>query len=77
MVECHWLDAVEGQASDWVEHGKIRNKPMPSRTVGMLVAKDKHAVTIAALANTDHVALTLTIPRRMVTALHYLERSKR
>lgn len=76
MVECRWLDAVEGQASDWVEHDKISNRPMPSRTVGLLVAKDKHAITIAALVNDDHVALTLTIPRRMVTELHYLTREK-
>lgn len=74
MVEVRWLDAVEGQASDWVEHGRVRNEPMPSRSVGYLVAKDRKAITLALLANDNHTGLHLTIPRRMVTSMHELRR---
>ena len=77
MVECLWLDAVEGQPSDWTEHGKVSNDPMPSRTVGYLIAKNRRALTIAALVNENHVAMCVTIPRRMVTSLHYLCREDR
>jgi len=75
-VGVRWLDAVEC-AGEWIEHGKGTNKPMPSRTCGFLVANDAHAVTIAALVNRNHYSLAVTIPRRMVTSIRYLDRSHR
>lgn len=71
-VEVRWLDAVEA-SGDWTEHGKARNRPMPSRTCGYLIAESDQAVTVAALVNRHHYALAVTIPRAMVTSIRYLE----
>lgn len=71
LVEVRWLDAVE-MSGEWVEHAKVRNKAMPSRTAGYLVAESDDAVTVAALVNRTHVAQGVTIPRRMISELVYL-----
>ena len=71
LVLVHWLDAVS--APDWCEHGKIPAKPMPTKTAGYLVRDTKRAVTVAALVNDHHVALAVTIPRRMIRRIDRLE----
>lgn len=71
VVEVRWTDAVE-MAGEWIEADKVRNKPMPSRTVGYLVAESDDAITVAGLVNRTHVALGVCIPRAMIRELVYL-----
>lgn len=65
MIE--WDDAMS--EDDWQAHRKVRNKPMRSVTVGMLVREDDVAVTVAGIVNRHHVGCCTTIPRAMIARL--------
>lgn len=71
LVEVRWIDAVE-MAGEWVEHAKVRNRPMASRSAGYLVAESDEAITVCSLVNRNHVAQGTTIPRPWITELVYL-----
>jgi hypothetical protein len=72
IVEVHWTDAVVGSGETWAELSELKNKAMPSISVGFLVKESKDSITLAALKNEHHVALTLTIPRRMIDSMRDL-----
>lgn len=72
IVEVHWTDAVVGSGETWAELSELKNKAMPSITVGFLVKESKDAITVAALKNEHHVGLTLVIPRRMIDSMREL-----
>lgn len=72
IVEILWLDAIEAMTEGWMEIKDLKNKPMPSKSVGYLVKDTKAAVTIVSLQNENHVALGITIPRAMITSMRTL-----
>lgn len=76
MVEILWLDAVTMTGSDWTELADVTAAAMPSRTVGMLVKESDEAITVCALANTTHIGLGVTVPRRMIDSITYLKATK-
>lgn len=72
IVEVEWEDAVE--TSEWSEVDSLRNRPMPTRSVGYLVKKSKRAITLVSLLNDHHSSLGVTIPTGMVRRIHLLTR---
>ena len=76
MVEVLWLDAIEAMTDGWMEIKDLKNKPMPSKSLGYLVKDTKDAITLVALQNENHVALGITIPRAMITEIRTLSHQK-
>lgn len=66
IVEIEWKDAVVGSAEKWTDPKQLKNKAMPSKSVGYLMYEDDDVVTVASLVNKNHVGFTLTIPRGMI-----------
>lgn len=71
IVEILWTDALQLH-SDWMDIKEAKNRTMPSKSVGYLIKESDEAMTVVALVNENHVALGITIPKRMIDEVRYL-----
>lgn len=79
-VEVEWVDSSYHSGSPgWQSHSEVlaaRRRVVRCLSVGLLIADDKHGVTIASSAHGNELAGTMSIPRGAVTKVRHIWRAK-
>jgi hypothetical protein len=75
-VEVEWVDSSYHTArAGWQAHDEViaeRRRVVRCLSVGLLIADDKHGVTLASSAHGNDLAGTMSIPRGAITKVRIL-----
>jgi hypothetical protein len=72
-IEVEWVDSSLN--GEWRQHREVmrtRRKAVRCLSVGLLIAKDKHGITLASSAHGNELAGTMSIPKGAIRKVRRL-----